>query len=43
MIIINDAPGSKAHHRGVDDSNLGIVICAKIRTGKVDKLLLGTY
>ena len=43
MIIINDAWGRKAHHWGGDDSHLGIVIWAKIRTGTVDTLILGAY
>ena len=43
MIIISDAWGSKAHHWGVDDSHLGIVIWVKIRTGKIDTLLIGAY
>ena len=43
MMIINDAWGRKAHHLGVDDTHLGIVIRAKIRTGAVDTLIIGSY
>ena len=43
MMIINDAWGRKAHHWGVDDTHLGIVIWAEIRTGEVDTLFIGSY
>ena len=43
MIIISDAWGGKVYHWGVDDSHLGIVVWAKIRTGGIDTLLIGTY